>query len=171
MDKLKGMVHIVLAILIIFVIAQFSEQLAQLQGWGYVGIFVISLLSAATVFIPTPGWAIVIAMSSVLNAPLVGLVAGIGSGLGEITGYVAGSGAKELMENGNIKKYKEWIKKNDLVAVFVLAFIPNPLFDVAGLAAGTSGIPVSRFLAATIAGRICRYVLLAMLGQFSLQYI
>src|SRR3989338_2976777 len=69
------------------------------------------------------------------------------------------------------EKYYKMIKENDLIAIFVLAFIPNPLFDVAGLAAGSLKIPITRFLFATVLGRILRYVLLAHVGAFSFEYI
>ncbi|HLD59789.1 MAG TPA: VTT domain-containing protein [Candidatus Bilamarchaeaceae archaeon] len=173
-DQLKGLLQIAFAIFIIIVIFWFSKDIGQFEEFGYLGVFLISLLATATIFIPTPGWAIVIAMAGVLNPYLVGITAGVGSALGEITGYVAGAGAEKMIKDGKFKKFEKYykmIKENDLIAIFVLAFIPNPLFDVAGLAAGSLKIPLTRFLFATVLGRILRYVLLAHLGAFSLEYI
>jgi membrane protein YqaA with SNARE-associated domain len=113
-------------------------------------------------------------MATVLNPYLVGLVAGIGSALGEITGYLAGSGSEKIVENEKFKKYDKYfkmIKKYDMAAIFALAFIPNPLFDIAGIAAGSLKIPLHRFLIACALGRIARYILLAYLGTFALEYI
>jgi membrane protein DedA with SNARE-associated domain len=85
---------------------------------------------------------------------------------------LAGDGAARVVikNKRDLWKYKKLIKKYDLPAVFILAFIPNPVFDVAGIAAGSVGIPLVRFLIATIAGRIIRYVLLAYLGAMSIGF-
>jgi membrane protein YqaA with SNARE-associated domain len=58
-----------------------------------------------------------------------------------------------------------------MAAIFVLAFIPNPLFDIAGIIAGGLKIPWWRYLTACVTGRILRYVLLAMLGAFTLNLL
>ena len=171
-ERISGILQIVFAIAIVLLVLSISQEIERFKELGYLGVFVISLLSAATIFIPSPGWAVVIVMATILDPVLVGIVGGVGAGLGEITGYIAGSGAKDITHaNQYLKKYKEWIRQHSLLAVFVLAFIPNPFFDVAGLAAGTLGISWKRFLLGCIAGRTLRYVLLALLGVFSLQYI
>lgn len=166
---MEGLAQIVIAIGIFLVVILMSSQIKALEEWGYLGVFAITLLSAATIVLPAPGWASVIALSTVLNPYMLGIAAGLGSGLGEITGYLAGDGAARVIVKNkrDLWKYKKLIKKYDLPAVFVLAFIPNPVFDVAGIAAGSVGIPLIRFLIATIAGRILRYVLLAYLGALS----
>ncbi len=169
-EKLKGIAEIAVAVLIIIVILAFSDRIAELQEYGYLGVFVISLLSAATIFIPAPGWAAIIALGGVLNPYLVGIVAGIGSGLGEFTGYMIGNGARELSD-AKFDRYKNMIRKYGAGAIFVLAFIPNPLFDVAGLVAGALKIKVWKFLLACILGRILRYIILAHAGMFIGPYI
>jgi membrane protein YqaA with SNARE-associated domain len=113
---------------------------------------------------------VVLAMSNVLNPYLLGIVAGIGSGIGEITGYIAGGGAVQIINNKNeqYKKFEILIKKYDMPAIFVLAFTPNPLFDIAGIVAGTLKIPYWRYILPCILGRAVRYVLLAYLGTLAL---
>ncbi|MFH1221631.1 MAG: VTT domain-containing protein [Candidatus Micrarchaeota archaeon] len=165
-DKVKAAVQIILGIVIAVLVLLFSNQIALLKDYGYIGVFLISLLSSATVLIPAPGWAIVIAMGGVLNPYLVGIAAGIGSGIGEITGYAVGSGAATIIAQDS--KEAKWIKKYDLLAIFLLAFIPNPVFDVAGLAAGALRVPVWKFLLATILGRTLRFILLAYFGAWAL---
>lgn len=164
--KLKGALEIAFAILIAAGVFYFSSSIIALGNLGYAGVFIISLLSSATIFIPAPGWAVVIALSKMLNPFLVGIIAGLGSGLGEITGYIAGNGAKNAIADERFAKFRETIGKNDTVAIFLLAFIPNPVFDIAGIAAGSLGIPVWRFLIPCILGRVLRYVVLAYTGAF-----
>jgi membrane protein YqaA with SNARE-associated domain len=171
--KTQGLVQILIAIVIIAAVLLFSGQVAALAQYGYFGAFLITLLSSATILFPAPGWAAVIALSSVLNPVLLGIVAGVGSSIGELTGYLAGDGVRDIL-NSRIKEsrqIRELVQKYDVLGIFVLAFIPNPVFDVAGIAAGGLGIPWWRFLAACMAGRVLRYVLLAFLGKFTLELL
>jgi len=166
-EKLKGILEIALAVIIAVVVLAFSKEIIALAEYGYFGVFIISLLSAATIFIPAPGWIAVIALGGVLNPYILGIVAGIGSGIGELTGYMIGNGARTLSRK-EIDTQKKLIKKYGMWVILVLAFIPNPLFDVAGLVAGALKIPVWKFLLATIAGRILRFVVLAYFGAWAL---
>lgn len=170
--KLKGLLQIIFSILIALAVLFASSYLRHFSTLDYIGVFIISLLSAATIFIPAPSWVFVVSMGRILNPYLVGLVAGIGSGLGEITGYIAGQGVSRLVQNTeSFDKYKNWIRRKDMLAIGILAFIPNPLFDIAGLAAGSLGIGVRRFILPCMIGRTLRYILLAYLGEFSVKYI
>ena len=171
-EKIKGALQIILSILIVILIFAFGDQLKQFQQYGYLGVFIISAISSATIFFPAPGWAFVLAMAKFLDPIALGVTAGVGSAIGEITGYISGHGVSKIIStNNNFKKIKEWIIKNDLLAIFVLAAVPNPLFDLAGIAAGSLGIKWWRFLIATAAGRIIRYVILAYLGLFTMQFV
>jgi len=136
-----------------------------LREMGYPGIFFISLVSSATVFLPLPGFAIVFAMGAYLNPLLVGIAAGVGSGIGELTGYLAGFAGHDAVGRTRLfRAHREGIEKHGPLAIFALAFLPNPVFDVAGVAAGAIKMPVWKFLAATIAGKTLRYILLAYAG-------
>ena len=144
------------------------NRLPILSSLGYAGVFLISLLSSATIFIPLPGFAVVFAMGRILNPALVGIVAGIGAGLGESTGYFAGfAGHNAVEETGIFKAHKREIEKYGMPAIFILALIPNPAFDLCGIAAGAVEMPIWKFLLATTAGKIVRYTLLAYLGLYS----
>ncbi|MDD5340504.1 MAG: VTT domain-containing protein [Candidatus ainarchaeum sp.] len=174
MDKrIVGILQILFAVAIVAVTLYFSNEIAGLAQYGYLGAFVITMFSSATILFPAPGWAVVIALASALNPVLLGIVAGIGSSVGELTGYLVGGGTRDII-NSRIKESRqisEFVKKYDLLAVFVLAFIPNPAFDVAGIAAGGLKIAWWRFLLACMAGRVLRYVLLAFLGKFTLELL
>ena len=141
------------------------SRVGELRHLGYAGIFIISLISSATVFVPLPGFAVVFAMGAFLNPVLVGVAAGIGSGLGEITGYLAGyAGHDAMMRTPVFRQHKGGIEKYGPLAIFALAFVPNPAFDVAGMAAGAIRMPLWKFVIATIAGKTLRFVLLAYAG-------
>ena len=168
--KTGGVLEIVLVVAIMGAVLYFSKDIAGLSAYGYAGVFLISLLSAATILFPAPGWAIVIAMSGHLDPLLLGVVAGLGAAIGELTGYMAGEGTRNLLNNTikETKKIEMMVRKYGMAAIFVLAFIPNPLFDIAGIIAGGLRIPWWRFLAACALGRVLRYTLLALMGAFTL---
>ena len=65
---------------------------------GYLGAFVLTLLSIATVLVPSValGAALKFGAAHTLNPVLVGLVAGIAAGIGESTGYFAGRSGAQL---------------------------------------------------------------------------
>ena len=85
MDKrLEGALHIILAIAIVVGVILFWPNMAALKQYGYVGAFAISALCSATILLPVPGWAFVVAMSHYLNPYLLGIAAGTGSALGEL---------------------------------------------------------------------------------------
>ncbi len=168
MDKrLQGIAEIVAAIAIVLAVFYFSKEIEGLGAYGYLGAFLIALLSSATILIPAPGWAVVIALSRVLNPVAVGIVAGIGSAIGELTSYIAGDGIRDMIE-GRLKETKDvenLVRSYDMLAIALLAFIPNPLFDIAGIVAGSLKIPWWRFVIACAAGRVARFVLLAVLSK------
>ncbi|MBK8835391.1 MAG: VTT domain-containing protein [Anaerolineae bacterium] len=62
-----------------------------------------------------------------------------------------------------------FIRKNGFITVFALAAIPNPLFDIGGMLAGITRMPVWQFILATVIGKSVRFTLLGMgcAGLFS----
>lgn len=142
----------------------------ELEEFGYLGGFLAMLIGSATVFLPAPALAVVAGLGAVVSSPLLlGVVAGVGAALGEITGYFAGYGGHKVMEEQKYyAKVAGFIEKRGFAAITLLAFIPNPFFDIAGFIAGSTRYPLSRFLTATLIGKIGKCVLVAYAGYLSL---
>ncbi len=146
------------------------EHVDEFAAYGYPGIFLIALLANATVFLPAPGIAIVFAMGSVFHPLGVALAAGMGGALGELSGYLAGFGGGAVVEKTaayarvqpKVQKWGGW-------AVLVLAAIPNPFFDLAGVAAGASKMPVWKFLVYCWIGQTLKMAIFAYAGKASLK--
>jgi membrane protein YqaA with SNARE-associated domain len=137
--------------------------------YGYPGVFLISLLGNATLILPAPSFAVVFAVGGALNPLGVGIAAGLGAALGEMTGYLAGVGGRTVIEDRPLyHRLADWMRRAGMLAVFLLALIPNPAFDVGGMMAGALGMPVWRFLLAGWAGKSARFILLAFSGQLLL---
>lgn len=144
----------------------FRHELRQMGDLGYLGVFIINLLSSATLFVPAPGFIAVAALGGVLNPWLVGLAAGAGASLGETTGYLAGIGGKAVLEDRAIyQRMHRWIARYGPFAIFVMAALPNPLFDIGGLIAGMMGMPIWQFVLATFLGKSVRFIAIAFGGS------
>jgi membrane protein YqaA with SNARE-associated domain len=145
------------------------DQIEQLASYGYAANFVVNLIGSATVVVPAPGFAVVLATGGVLNPVGVGIAAGVGAGLGELTGYLVGwSGGAIIQERPLYQRLRKLMEKYGDLIIFVMALVPNPAFDAGGMVAGAMRMPVWRFLLACCLGKSIRFVLLALgVGLFS----
>ncbi len=157
---------LLLVILLTLVLVINREKVRNLGMYGYPGIFLVSLLANATIIIPIPGILFTTAMGAVFNPIWVALIAGLGSAIGELTGYLAGLGEQVIVEKrGWYARVTTWMKKYGNLTIFVLALIPNPLFDLAGMAAGALKMPVWRFLLWCSIGKILKMIIFAYSGS------
>jgi membrane protein YqaA with SNARE-associated domain len=141
------------------------EQIKILGAYGYPAIFLVSLFGNAVLFLPAPSIALVLAAGASLDPVLVGIVAGTGAAIGEMTGYVAGySGHTVLQDRPLYNRIEGLMKTKGILVVFILAAIPNPFFDIGGIFAGVMRMPAWQFLFATGLGKSLRFALLAGLG-------
>jgi membrane protein YqaA with SNARE-associated domain len=153
-------------------IVLFRKQLAGLAVYGYPGLFLVSLIGNATIILPAPSLALVFASGSSLYPPLIGLAAGSGEALGELTGYLAGYSGSGIIENQQrYTQIERWMRRGGLWVIFGLSLIPNPFFDLAGMAAGAMQVPVWRFLAACWAGKVLKTMWVAYAGAGSIAFI
>lgn len=156
---------VLLAVVVTLVIALFRDELARFERYGYPGVFFISLLGNATVILPAPSLAVVFGMGGVLNPLFVGLVAGVGEALGELTGYLAGYGGRAVVEDWKMyERLERWMQRNGSATIFVLSAIPNPVFDLAGIAAGALRFPLTHFLLSCWAGKTIKTIAFAFIG-------
>lgn len=148
------------------------DRVEEFEQFGYAGIFLIALMANATVLLPAPGVAIIYAMGAVFNPLWVGLAAGTGGALGELSGYLAGFSGQAVVEKTNIyNRFHPWVEKYGGWAILVLSAIPNPFFDIAGIAAGIAKMPLKTFLIFTWVGQLIKMTLFAVAGHYSLGWI
>ena len=148
------------------------ERVRDFAAYGYPGIFLVALLSNATVFLPAPGVAVVFAMGSIFHPLGVALAAGTGGTLGELSGYLAGFSGQAVIERTDIYgRINPWIKRYGGWAILLFAVIPNPFFDIAGIAAGVSKMPLWRFLVFCWIGQIIKMAIFAFTGAYSIGWL
>ena len=166
----------VLAVLIVIGISAYvfsiRDRVEEFAAFGYPGIFLIALLANATIILPAPGVAVVFAMGSVFHPLGVGLAAGTGGALGELSGYLAGFSGQAVVENtAAFARIQPWVQRWGVLAILVLSAVPNPFFDLAGIAAGILKIPLWKFLLACWIGQLIKMTAFAYAGNASLNWI
>ncbi len=150
----------------------FGADTSNLRSWGYAGVFLINLIGAASILLPSPAGASVLGGGAVLQDFLgvpafiwVGLVAGFAESFGEFSGYAAGYGGRIVFENRpEYARVRGWMERHGTITMFLLSSFPNPLFDVAGVAAGAVEMPIRRFYPAILSGKLIKDTYLAALG-------
>lgn len=153
------------------------ERRAQVEAMlespgGLIVLFFLSLLSNATLILPVPGIALTLIAGSIGNPLLVGIVAGAGQALGEMTGYLAGYSGQELIDSSpRYGRMAAWMRRYGALTIFILALIPNPIFDLAGIVAGALRMPWWLYLLSAGAGKIIKNVALAYAASYGIDWI
>lgn len=148
-------------------------NLEEFLLYGYLGIFLLTVVCSATIIFPLPGEAVLIAAGGALNPFWLGLVASIGGALGELTGYLAGYWGRKIIVGEYQERYQQaerWMRRYGIPTVFVFALVPLLLFDLAGIAAGALRFPLWKFLLACWVGKLIRSLAEAYLGWGSFQF-
>ena len=173
-----GVLAIVVAIT--WFVYSIRDQVETLQRWGYPGIFLINLLGSATIVLPAPALALVIGMAAlhstsgalVFNPFWVGVAAGLGATIGELSGYGAGFSGQALIERTPLyERLHRLTERYGVITIIVLAIQPLPIFDLAGVAAGTLKMPLHQFFLATLIGKLIKMWIAAYAGANGVQWI
>ena len=167
-QRLLALMGVVALIAVLFI---YRDQVKKLEEYGYLGIFLLSIAANATIIIPIPGVAFATAMGAIFNPVGVAVAAGLGAAIGELSGYLAGFSGQGVAErSARYDRLTEWMRQHQNLAylgIFLLAFIPNPLFDLAGMAAGALKLPIWKFYISCSTGKILKMMMFAYAGYFS----
>jgi len=167
--RILALIAVIAISIFVFSIRDRADELA---AYGYPGIFLIALLTNATVLLPAPGIAVVFTMGAIFNPWGVALAAGAGGALGELSGYLAGFSGQAIVERGYLyERFSHWMNKNGPLTVLILAALPNPFFDLAGVAAGALKMPIRRFLFWSWIGVTIKMLVFAWMGASSISLL
>jgi len=149
--------------------ARFDLSVEGLATTTYLAVFVVTLVSNASIIIPVPIFVgIMIAAANVMaevspwGPVLIALTASTAGTLGEMTGYYAGYLGKKIIiaeATPGYEKLVGWMKRHGMLAVFLLSLQPILPFDIAGLVSGVSRIPLWKFVLPCWAGKFPKYLL------------
>ena len=170
--KYSPALGLLFAIAISILVFVFRDKFIGLQSYGYLGLFLLSILGNATIVLPVPIILTAFIGGAIFNPLIVGAVVSLGATIGELTGYLAGAAGGNIVEKDpKIQKVKKWMDKYGLWALFILAVIPNPLFDLAGIVAGATKIPVYKYFLVVWLGKFVKFVAISYLGAGSVGLI
>ena len=167
-QKIGRVAAIVSVIALSVAMVVWGDRVENLPLYGYPAIFLVSLLGNLSVIFPAPSYLVVFAAggTGTFNPIAVGVVAGLGATLGELTGYVAGASGKGVVENRlTYQRICRAIEKWGMGIIFLLGVIPNFFFDIGGMVAGATRMPLWRFILAAWLGKSIRLSIVAMTGS------
>ncbi len=152
---------IALSVGLFFFLRSYPDKVKQLAGFGYFGVFVVSLVSSATVILPVPGVLVAFPLVTALNPALVALAASTGGIFGEITGYMAGYGGHGITHGSEMHlRAERWMKRWGSWTIFLFAAVPLVPFDIAGVIAGALRYPLWKFLLIGWVGKSIKFIAL-----------
>ena len=129
---------------------------------GYGAVALSALVASAGLLIPVPALATACATAIFLNPFLVGLIAGTAEAAGELSGYYLGYTGRDVLARSRMyQRLEGWMRRRGWLLLFVVSLIPNPIFDVVGIAAGALRYPLLGFLAVVWAGKVLKFLVFA----------
>ena len=160
------------------------DELRQIQNYGYLGAFLISVFGGATIIAPIPMTPVVFALGTVMKPDLapylgpifVGVAAGLGETIGGISIYMTGLGGGTAAING-IKHGRfqrlfawvmDWMKRRGSLVLFVLSTVLNPFFYPAAIVAGATRFGLRKYLLICWAGKTIKGISVAAAGYWGL---
>ena len=173
---IRGKGLLVLGILCILVLSFIVYQLdidweELVREHGFVGIFILMLVTSMTILFPLPGWAVLVIAPGIMGLSGGGIfwlavVATTGATLGETTGYLAGYWGRVMIPEKHQKNYEKiqrLMRNYGSKGIFIVAMMPFP-FDLVGIASGVLRFPLWKFLVYSWPGRMIRTIVLVHLG-------
>ncbi|HEY97758.1 MAG TPA: VTT domain-containing protein [Dehalococcoidia bacterium] len=174
-----GIFGIIATILMAVAVVIWNEEIRELQQFGYVGAFIISVLGGATIIIPVPALAVVFTLGGVMDHVwLVGISAALGELVGALTIYMTGHGAGRAIANskhGRVQRAYEkllgMMERKGPIILFIVASVINPFFYPAALAAGALRFGIWKYTVIVFAGKIIKCMTVVYAGYYGLKGI
>ena len=134
---------------------------------GYGAVALSALVASAGLVIPVPALATACATATFLDPFWVGIIAGTAESAGELSGYYLGyTGRQVLAKNRFYQRLELWMRPEGMrrqgwLLLFVVSIVPNPIFDIVGIAAGALRYPIWEFLAVVWVGKVLKFLIFA----------
>lgn len=146
-------VALVLFMLVSLLAWKLKDILKEWMPLTLLGLLLTCFVMNSTVLLPSSSLLVVLEYSYVLNPITVIIVGAVGASLGELTGYMVGAEGTSLVRRfkkiSNLTKFR----KRSFLWIMLFAFIPFPVFDIAGIMAGGIRMNPIEFLVASFIGK------------------
>ncbi len=153
------------------------EQLAEwLQNfsiqYGYLGIFLVSLLGSASIFFPIPYTVVLFTVGSLetFNPILIAFASGLGSAVGEFSGYLLGLGGRKVIsEKGkrNVELLLKIFGRYSALAIFMFALTPLP-DELLFIPLGVMRYGFIRAFIPAFLGKLCMSLIIVYSARFTI---
>jgi len=152
-------------------VLEWMEQFA-LQ-FGYLGVFIISFIGSISVIFPIPYTIVIYILGGFLDPVFVAISGGLGSALGEFSGYAVGYYGRRVISKERQRKMDYMMKvfaKYGPAAIFLFALTPLP-DDLLFIPLGVMRYPFWKAFIPALLGKTVMTFILAYSGQQSIQII
>lgn len=146
---------------------QFAHQ------FGYFGVFIISFIGSVSVVFPVPYTIVIYLLGAVLDPFFVAVSGGLGSALGEFSGYALGYYGRTVVSEKRRRKMDYMVKVFDRygpAAIFFFALTPLP-DDLLFIPLGVMRYPFWKAFIPALFGKMLMTFILAYSGQQSIAII
>ena len=149
---------------------------------GYTGALVVSFLGNATILFPFPYIAVPFILGGltdevtsmfVFDPWIIGIVAGFGALIGEMTGYIIGYGGGKLIDQEQRNGFREFIESHPRATPLVLWFLaatPIP-DDILIVPLGAARYPWWKVALPQLIGKTMFMIAIAWAGRFGLDIV
>ncbi|MQG87775.1 MAG: hypothetical protein FI699_02745 [SAR202 cluster bacterium] len=146
-----------------------------LENVGYGGVWVISFIAAGSIIFPLPGPAAVCVGAAPdfgLNPLAIGIISASAEALGEMTGYIAGVSGKSLIQRQRLfPRVQGLVQRRGGLILFIGSMVPNPFFDLIGIAAGSVSYPIKKFLIVVFFAKAIKSISIAYACFMGIEWI
>lgn len=158
------------------VLKQFAEWMQNFSvQYGYFGIFLISLLGSTSIFFPIPYPVVLFTLGTVeaFNPFLIALASGLGSAVGEFSGYLLGLGGRKIISDDRKHKMEFLLKvfgKFGPIVVFLFALLPLP-DDLLFIPLGIMHYSFLKAFIPALLGKLCMSLIIVYSARFAVGII
>jgi len=141
--------------------------------FGYLGVFIISFIGSVSIVFPVPYTIVIYLLGAVLDPFFVAVSGGLGSALGEFSGYALGYYGRTVVSEKRRRKMDYMMKVFDRygpAAIFFFALTPLP-DDLLFIPLGVMRYPFWKAFIPALFGKMLMTFILAYSGQQSIAII
>jgi membrane protein YqaA with SNARE-associated domain len=143
--------------------------------YSYLGVFIISLVGAMSIFIPIPYTVVIFILGGLqaFDPFLIAVAAGLGSAIGEFSGYLLGLGGRRVIGDKYTKRMNfltKLFKKYGSIAIFIFALTPLP-DDLLFIPLGVMRYSLPRAFIPALLGKFSSNLIIAYSGRLSLEIV
>jgi len=168
MQKQMAVTIVIAVIVVVAAIAGLMNWKNYLLQYSYIGVFVISLVGAMSIIVPIPYTFIILTLGiEGMNPFLLTVAGGVGSGVGECSGYILGYYGRSVISEKQQRKMDYMIRIFDHygpIAIFLFALTPLP-DDLLFIPLGMLRYKFVKVFIPSILGKTLMCAILAFGGQ------